>query len=295
MKPAAFAYEAPRTVDEVLGILAEHGDEAKLLAGGQSLVPMLNFRLMRPALLVDINRVQGVSAIEPQGGGLTVGAMTRQGALERSSAVARAFPLLAEALPLIAHFQIRNRGTIGGSLSHADPAAELPAVMTALGAQLVLRSRRAERTVTCDQFFKGYLETDLAADEMLVRIQIPPDPARSGSAFLEVSQRHGDFALVGVAVRLTLDAKSACAAASIVLTGVDTRPLRASEAERALVGSRLSEDDLRGAAALAAKNLAPQSDMHASADYRTDAARALTARALAAALGRARTTRQEPA
>ena len=294
MKPPVFSYDAPQSVDEVLGILAEHGDDAKLLAGGQSLVPMLNFRLLRPSRLIDLNRVQGLSAIEPQAGGLAIGAMTRQAALERSPAVARIFPLLAQALPLIAHFQIRNRGTIGGSLSHADPAAELPAVMTALDAKLVLRSRRGERTVSCDSFFKGYLETDLAPDEMLMEIRIPPDPARSGSAFLEVSQRHGDFALVGVAARVTLDRKDACAAVSIVLTGVDTRPLRAREAEAALVGSRLGADDLRAAASMTATNLSPGADMHASAEYRQRAARALTERALAAALERARSSK-EPA
>jgi aerobic carbon-monoxide dehydrogenase medium subunit len=294
MKPPAFSYDAPQSVDEVLGILAEHGDDAKLLAGGQSLVPMLNFRLLRPSRLVDLNRVQGLSGIEPQGGGLAIGAMTRQAALERSQAVARIFPLLAQALPLIAHFQIRNRGTIGGSLSHADPAAELPAVMTALDAQLVLRSRRGERTVTCDSFFKGYLETDLAPDEMLVEIRIAPDPAHSGCAFVEVSQRHGDFALVGVAARVTLDRRDACAAVSIVLTGVDTRPLRAREAEAALVGSRLSAEDLRAAASVTATKLTPGSDMHASAQYRKRAAQALTERALAAALERARSSR-EPA
>jgi aerobic carbon-monoxide dehydrogenase medium subunit len=288
MKPPAFSYDAPQSVDEVLGILAEHGEDAKLLAGGQSLVPMLNFRLLRPSRLIDLNRVQGLSAIEPQGGGLAVGAMTRQAALERSQAVARMFPLLAQALPLIAHFQIRNRGTIGGSLSHADPAAELPAVMTALGAQLVLRSRRGERVLTCDSFFKGYLETDLAADEMLVQIRIPPDPAHSGTAFVEVSQRHGDFALVGVAARVTLDRRDACTAVSIVLTGVDTRPLRAHEAEAALVGTRLTAEDLRAAASVTASNLTPGSDMHASAEYRKRAAQALTERALAAALERAR-------
>ena len=294
MKPPAFSYDAPQSVDEVLGILAEHGDDAKLLAGGQSLVPMLNFRLLRPSRLVDLNRVQGLSGIEPQGGGLAIGAMTRQAALERSQAVARIFPLLAQALPLIAHFQIRNRGTIGGSLSHADPAAELPAVMTALDAQLVLRSRRGERTVTCDSFFKGYLETDLAPDEMLVEIRIAPDPAHSGCAFVEVSQRHGDFALVGVAARVTLDRRDACAAVSIVLTGFDTRPLRAREAEAALVGSRLSAEDLRAAASVTATKLTPGSDMHASAQYRKRAAQALTERALAAALERARSSR-EPA
>jgi aerobic carbon-monoxide dehydrogenase medium subunit len=288
MKPPAFSYDAPQSVDEVLGILAEHGEDAKLLAGGQSLVPMLNFRLLRPSRLIDLNRVQGLSAIEPQGGGLAVGAMTRQAALERSQAVARMFPLLAQALPLIAHFQIRNRGTIGGSLSHADPAAELPAVMTALGAQLVLRSRRGERVLTCDSFFQGYLETDLAADEMLVQIRIPPDPAHSGTAFVEVSQRHGDFALVGVAARVTLDRRDACTAVSIVLTGVDTRPLRAHEAEAALVGTRLTAEDLRAAASVTASNLTPGSDMHASAEYRKRAAQALTERALAAALERAR-------
>src|SRR5881628_249850 len=201
MKPAAFDYFTPVTVDEAVALLAEHGGEAKPLAGGQSLIPAMNFRLARPAALVDLNRIPELSYVraEPDGGALVIGAMTRQRALERSDVVRRAAPLMAEAMPYVAHPQIRNRGTVGGSVAHADPAAELPAVTLALEARFRARSRSGERTIPAAEFFKGLLETALEPDELLVEIAIPHSPARSGYAFAEVARRHGDYALVGVA------------------------------------------------------------------------------------------------
>jgi aerobic carbon-monoxide dehydrogenase medium subunit len=225
MKPASFDYHRPDTLDEALAILAEAGEDAKPLAGGQSLVPAMNFRLARPAILVDLNRLAPLAHItEDADGGLRIGAMTRQRAAERSAAVASKAPLLHQAMPWIAHPQIRNRGTVGGSLAHADPAAELPAVMAALDARFVLQSRSGGRTVSAQSFFKGLLTTDIAAGELLTEVQIPPMPAGAGTAFLELARRHGDFALVGVAVLVVLDRSGVCAAARIVLLSVGDGP-----------------------------------------------------------------------
>lgn len=288
MKPPSFEYYDPRTVEEALGLLAEHGDEAKVLAGGQSLVPMLNFRLLNPSCLVDINRVEGLSGLRVEAGELIFGAAMRQRDLERSHDVKQLCPLLHEVLPHIGHFQIRNRGTIGGSLSHADPAAELPAAIAALDGKMVLRSQRGERVLTTDDFFSGYFSTDVGPDELLTEIRLPVRQHSSGSAFLEVSRRHGDFALVGVASCVNLNSEAACTAARIVLTGVHETPFRSQDAEQALVGTALGESDLKAASNLVTANLTPQSDIHASAEYRVHAARVLTARALSRAAQRAR-------
>lgn len=288
MKPPRFLYFDPRTLDDTLSLLAEYGERAKILAGGQSLVPMLNFRLLAPDCLIDINRVDGLSGISAEGKDVAIGAMTRQRTIERSAELCRMFPLLAEVMPQIAHFQIRNRGTLGGSLCHADPAAELPAAIIALNGRLVLASARGSRTVAAKEFFRAYLTTDLEPDELLVKIVLPPPAPHSGSAFLEVSRRHGDFALVGVAVLLSLDDRRQCDAAEIVLTGVAPTPYRPENAAAALRGSRLEPDTLKEAARLTADRLEPQSDIHASSAYRCHAAQVLTFRALAAAADRAR-------
>lgn len=291
MKPPAFEYFDPCTLDETLALLGERGDEAKVLAGGQSLVPMLNLRLLRPSCLIDINRVSGLSYIESKSGGLEIGAMTRQRALERSALVHGVCPLIADAMQFVAHFQIRNRGTIGGSLAHADPAAELPAVVTALGGKLVVRSLRGERTVQADDFFTGYLETALAPDELLVEIRLPSESLHSGSVFIEVSRRHGDFALVGVAASVALDANGICESAVLVLVGVGAAPFQSRAAAQFLVGTRLAESDLCEAGRLTAAHVPSQSDIHASAEYRVHAAQVLTTRALGQAAARARTKR----
>lgn len=288
MKPPPFDYFAPQSMDEALALLAEHGDGAKILAGGQSLLPMLNFRLLSPKCLIDINRIETLAGISLSGRGLAIGALTRARALETSDEVTQACPLVHEVIPNIAHFQIRNRGTVGGSLSHADPAAELPATMLALNASFVINSKRGERVVSADKFFKGYLTTCLEPDELLTQIRLPAQPSSQGYAFLEVTRRHGDFALVGVAVTLSLDANQRCTEAAIVLIGVHETPFRANVAVEVLRGAIIDAKRIEGAAGLTAEGLAPQSDIHASSEYRINAARVLTARALTKAIERAR-------
>ena len=292
MKPPRFDYLSPRSFDEALGVLAQHGDEAKVLAGGQSLVPLLNFRLVRPAYLVDLNDVDGLAGIRIDDGHLAIGAMTRQRAVERSPLVRERCPLLAEAMPQIGHVQIRNRGTIGGSLAHADPASELPAVVAALDGELVLQSARGQRVLKPEQFFVGYLTTAAAPDELLVEVRVPVAPPRTGSAFLEVSRRHGDFALVGVAATVTLDEAGVCTAAAIALTGVGPTPVLGREAARALVGVRPAPAAFETAGRSVAERVQPDSDLHASSDYRRQLAYVLTRRALALAAERAATDAQ---
>jgi len=286
MKPPRFDYLLPHTLDEALGLLAQHGEEAKVLAGGQSLVPLLNFRLVRPAHLVDLNDIPGLDGIRVEQGRLAIGAMTRQRAVETSSVVRERCPLLAEAMPQIGHVQIRNRGTIGGSLAHADPAGELPAVVAALDGELVLRSRRGERRLAPHDFFVGYLTTAAAPDELLVEARVPVTPPRTGTAFMEVSRRHGDFALVGVAASITVDTGGVCTACAIALTGVGPTPVVVREASRALVGVKPTVDALADIGRRVASALTPDSDLHASAEYRQHLAGVLTRRALARALER---------
>jgi CO/xanthine dehydrogenase FAD-binding subunit len=286
MKPPRFDYLLPRTLDEALGLLAQHGDEAKVLAGGQSLVPLLNFRLVRPAHLVDLNDIPGLDGIRIEQGWLAIGAMTRQRAVETSSVVRERSPLLAEAMPQIGHVQIRNRGTIGGSLAHADPAGELPAVVAALDGELILRSRRGERRLAPHDFFVGYLTTAAAPDELLVEARVPVTPPRTGTAFMEVSRRHGDFALVGVAASISVDTGGVCTACAIALTGVGPTPVVAREASRALVGVKPTVDALADIGRRVASALTPDSDLHASAEYRQHLGGVLTRRALARALER---------
>jgi carbon-monoxide dehydrogenase medium subunit len=289
VKPAPFDYRRPETLDEALAIFAELGSDAKALAGGQSLVPAMNFRLARPAVLVDLNRLDPLAYIdESPDGGLRIGAMTRQRAAERSPAIAGRASLLFEAMPWIAHPQIRNRGTVGGSLAHADPAAELPAVMVALDARFVLRSQTASRTVPAQGFYTGILSTALTPDELLTEIQIPPRSAHSGTAFMELARRHGDFALVGVAVELVLDEGGDCSSARIVLLSVGDAPVLATTAMAALVGNAPTASRIEDAGRVAAEcDIDPPSDIHASSAYRRHLARVLVRRAITRAADRA--------
>lgn len=291
MKPPRFEYFEPESVDEAIGLLARHGGEATVLAGGQSLVPMLNFRLARPAVLVDLNRIPALAYVQEQDGGLVLGAMTRQREVERSALVRARCPLLFEAIRLIGHPQIRARGTIGGSLAHADPAAELPAVVTGLGGTLVARGPSGRRELKPSEFFHGYLTHGLAPGELLVEIRLPALPPRTGTAFLEVSRRHGDFALVGVAVTVTLDAADRCERASLVFTGVGPVPAVAAGAARVLIGEPLSDRLLDAAADAVERELHPDSDLHASATYRRQVGAVLARRALASARERAQRAR----
>ena len=290
MKPAPFKYLAPRSLDEALAHLAEHGYDAKPLAGGQSLVPAMNFRLAAPAVLVDLNRVEELFYIRAgDDGGLRIGAMTRQARLERDALVAERAPLIKETMPYVAHPQIRNRGTYGGSLAHADPAAELPAVTIALNGRLRVRSQRGERWVPAEAFFVGLFTTVLEPDELLVEIALPPLPPRTGWAFTEVSRRHGDFALVGAAAVVTLDEAGKCAAVRLVYTGVGEGPVVAREAMRLLEGEVPTSEAIQEAAHRAAQaDVSPIGDIHASADFRRHLAHVLGRRALTQAVARAR-------
>jgi carbon-monoxide dehydrogenase medium subunit len=286
VKPAPFDYRRPETLDEALAIFTELGGDAKALAGGQSLVPAMNFRLARPEVLVDLNRLDPLAYIaELPDGGLRIGAMTRQRAVERSAAVASRAPLLFEAMPWIAHPQIRNRGTMGGSLAHADPAAELPAVMAALDARFVLRSRSGSRSIPAQDFYTGILSTALKPDELLTEIQVLPPPARTGTAFLELARRHGDFALVGVAVAMILDEKGSCSSARIALLSVGDGPVLASKAMATLVGSAPTASLIDEAAQVAAEfDIDPPSDIHASSAYRRQLVKVLVRRAVSRAM-----------
>jgi len=285
MKPAPFDYVAPATLDEALAVLVERGDEAKVLAGGQSLVPVLALRLASPAWLIDLNRIASLSGIRRlESGELAIGALTRHRMVERSDVVANANPLLASAMPWIAHVQIRNRGTIGGSVAHADPAAELPGICLACDAMLTVQSRRGRREIAAADFFKGMFETALAADELLTEIRFPAWPAGRAYGFLEVARRHGDFAICGIATTVDRDAEGRIADSRIVAIGLADRPLRLTAAERALAGTKGDRDAIEAAAAAATSGLTARSDLHASSEYRIELAQTLTRRTLMQAL-----------
>jgi len=292
MKPAPFEYFAPLELQEALDLLERYGDEAKILAGGQSLMPLMNLRLARPGLIIDINRLSSLDTITatPEGG-LTIGALTRQRALERSKIVQEQNPILAAAMPLIGHFQIRNRGTIGGSLVHADPAAELPAVSLLLGAEFLLRSKSAVRVVPAAEFFLSYLTTAIRPAELLTEIRLPKWPSGEAWAVQEIARRKGDFALIGVALRAELDAVETVQKAVIVMFGVGGKPLRMERAEAILKGRRISEAFLRELSGVVAEELQPDSDIHASAAYRKEVGGVLVRRALESALANVKETR----
>jgi carbon-monoxide dehydrogenase medium subunit len=280
MKPPPFDYVRPGSVEEALAVLAGDRD-AKLLAGGQSLIPAMNFRLAAPTLLVDLGGLGELVGIrETEDGGLAIGAMTRQRDVERSALVRERSPLVAEVMPWIAHPQIRNRGTIGGSLAHADPAAELPAVMLALGATFVARGAEGERRIPAAEFYVGLFATALEPGEMLVRVVIPAPAPGTRFAFEEVSRRHGDFALAGVAVSCTPGADGSVADAAICLLSVGDGPISAVAGAAALRGAPLSEATIAAAAEATAGELDPPGDIHATPAYRRHLAGVLTRRAL---------------
>ncbi len=288
MKPAPFEYHRPDSVDQALALLGEHGYDAKLLAGGQSLVPAMNFRLAAPAVLIDLNRIPGLDGIAQADGGLRIGAMARQRAAERSELVAAHASLLAETLPYVAHAQIRNRGTIGGSIAHADPAAEVPAVMLALDARFHLRGPNGTRVVTAGDFFTGLFGTALEAEEILVEVEIPPAAPRTGWAFDEFSRRHGDFALAGVAAVVQVDDGGRCTSARIALLSVGDGPVLAAQAAAALVGQQPTDAAIRAAAEAAAqRDIDPPGDIHATPAYRRQLAEVLVRRVLPRAFARA--------
>ncbi len=286
MKPAPFRYLRADSGDQVTALLAEHGPDAKVLAGGQSLLPPMNMRLARPAALVDLHRVRELDYVRHEAGALAIGAATRQRDVELSSEVRDRCPPLVEALRHVGHVEIRNRGTVCGSLAHADPAAELPLLCVLLEGQLVARGRRGERTIAARDFFLGALTTALAADEWLAEVRLPALPPGAGWAFLELARRRGDFALVAVAVLLERATDGTCAAARIAVGGVGSTPLRAVRAERALVGQELTVGAFAVAGREASEPLTPPSDAQASGEYRRTVATVLVERALAQAATR---------
>lgn len=288
MKPAPFEYADPGTVSEVISLLKQHEGEAKILAGGQSLMPLLNMRLARPGLIVDVNKLSDLDYIRQEDGWLVIGALTRHRTVERSELVKSHQPLLHQAALFIGHPQIRNRGTMGGSLAHADPAAEYPAVAVALGAELRAVGPGGGRTIPAEEFFLTYLTTALEPSEMLTQARFPMLPPNTGWGFQEVARRHGDFALAGAAVTLSLDEGGRCSAARIALFGVGPVPTRAEEAEQMLIGERLDERLFQQAGLKASEAITePISDIHASAEFRQHLAGVLTRRALVQAAARA--------
>ena len=282
MKLPYVEYEAPTTIAEAVGLLAEHQDEASVLAGGQSLIPLMALRLARPAVLIDINGLSELSLVAVTDGRVAIGAMTREYVAEDSATVGDTVPLLAAALPLIGHEAIRNRGTIGGSLAHADPAAELPAVALALDAEFVVRGRAGERVVPAADWFEGYLATSRRPDELLTEVRFPAAAPGTGVAFLEVARRHGDFAIVGLAVSLTL-ADGVISDARLAFAGVSDVPVRVVEAEDLLAGERPSAELFAEAARVATAGLNPPADLNGSSEYRKQVAATLVRRGLQAA------------
>jgi len=288
MKPAPFKYIAATSLEHALALKAEYGDDAKFLAGGQSLMPAMNFRLARPAILVDINEIEELAGIRPSGGATRVGPLTRYRALQRDATFAQLFPLIAEALPYIAHPQIRNRGTIGGNLSHADPASELPAISLALRARFRVQAAKHDRWIEAADFFVSALTTDLQPDELLVDVELPLAKPRSGSCFMEIARRRGDFAIAGVAVMMTLGERDECTNVRLAFCGVGETPVDAGSAADALVGFRLTEAATRDVAASVQAMIDPADNVHATADYQRHIAGVLTERALQTAYQRAR-------
>ena len=295
MKPPPFAYAAPDTVEEAVGLLAEHADaEPRVLAGGQSLIPLMNFRLAKPGYLVDLRNVAGLSGIRRDGDVLVIGAMTKMAEVERSPEVAVAAPLVTEAVGLVAHVPVRNSGTVGGSLAHADPAAELPAVALALDADLVAAGPGGTRVIPAAEFFTGPYSTALAADEILTEIRLPVWPG--GHAFTEFSRVHANFAVVAVAALVELDGDGdgdgdRIRHAALALAGVAPTPVRATAAERALAGAPADAGTIRAAADAAAADLTPAGDLHASPETRRGLARTYLRRGIALAVARARNER----
>jgi carbon-monoxide dehydrogenase medium subunit len=288
MIPAAFQYHAPTTVGEATALLARLGEEAKVLSGGQSLIPLMKLRLASPVHVVDINGIPGLSGIRESDGVLRIGALTRESDLEESELIRTRYPLLHDTSKVIADPVVRNLATIGGNLAHGDPANDHPATMLALGAEVVAIGTKGERRIAIGSFFTGPFETSLKPDEILVEIRIPQPAARSGGAYLKLERKVGDFATAAVAVQLTLAANGACDQVGIGLTNVGLTSIKATKAEAALKGKAPDEATIKRAAELAAEAAEPSADLRGSVEYKKDLVRVLTARALRRALERAR-------
>lgn len=287
MIPGKFEYLAPTTLAEAVSMLAEHSAEAKILAGGQSLIPAMRFRLAAPEILIDINRIEGLSYIKEADGHLAIGAMTREAEIDESELIRQRYPLLADTARVIADPLVRNMATIGGNLAHADPANDHPATMLAYGAELVAIGPDGERTIPIDEFFVDLFENSLADSEILKEIRIPSPPAGSGGAYLKIERKVGDYAVAGVAVNLAL-AGDTCSSIRIGLTNVSPKPIRATGAEAVLAGQPLTEENIKAAGAAAAQDCDPSSDLRGSAEYKRDLVRVITMRAIRTALQRAK-------
>jgi len=285
MKPPKFDYYDPRSLDEALALLDRHSDDAKVLAGGQSLMPLLNMRLARPSIVVDINQIEELNYVRASDSGIAIGAIARQRALQTEKLIAERVPILREGAYYIAHPQIRSRGTICGSIAHADAAAELPALALALDAEMILTSAKAARTVGAKAFFQSFFTTALKANEILTEVRFPAPPKDSAWSVLEISRRHGDFAIAGIIAGLVLESnREVIAYARLVYFGVGPTPIRVTAAEEALIGQSASESVFEAAAQSAKQGIDPTSDIHATEEYRRALAATLTKRALRAAL-----------
>jgi carbon-monoxide dehydrogenase medium subunit len=287
MIPAAFDYIAPRTLDEAIRALAEHRGDAKILAGGHSLLPLLKLRLAHTALLIDLNRIQGLNTISPQDDKIVIGALATHYQIESSELLKKRCPLLPQTAGEIGDIQVRNRGTIGGSLIHADPSADWPAAILALGGELELRGPKGERTVGAAEFFVGAMTTVIEPNEILTEIRVPAVQRRSGSAYLKMAQQASGFAIVGVAVWLSIDAKGRCEEVGAGITGLSDKAVRARAVEERLRGNKLTSTLIEASAAQAADGIAPLEDLHADAPFRAHLARVYAARAIKQAAQRA--------
>jgi len=286
MKPARFDYHSPTSVDEALALLQQHANDVRLLAGGQSLVPMMNFRLVAPGVVVDLNRIPELAYITDRGNVVHIGAMTRQRAAEFSPIIGEKVPLLREAIKLVGHLPTRSRGTIGGSIAHADPSAEIPMVFQALEGEAVARGPRGERTIKAEEFFRDALTTSLAPDEMLVEVRLPAMPPGAGFAVEEFARRHGDFAIAAIAAVVVRDG-ARCCKARLATAGISSCPVRLRAAEQVLEAEGLGESAVARAAEVAADAVEPLADHNASAEFRRHLTRVLTGRALLSAVARA--------
>jgi CO/xanthine dehydrogenase FAD-binding subunit len=288
MKPVSFEYFKPNKIDEVISLLDKYDEDAAILAGGQSLVPLMNLRLARPKYIIDINGIPDLSYIKESNGGIVIGALTRHRDLERSELIKSRYPILSKAVSLIGHPQIRNWGTIGGSISHADPAAELPTILLALNGKVKVVGKEGEREVDGDDLFLGYLTTSVEKKEMLKEVYLPAINPNMGWEFLEIARRSGDFAIVSVASLISLDSDGKCNDVRISLGGLGSRPVRAKEAEGFLSGKAINNNLINEAANIASEEVEPESDIHASAEYRREMVKVFVNRGLTTALDRAR-------
>ena len=287
MIPPAFEYLRPNTIPEAIALLQQHGEDAKILSGGQSLIPMMKLRIARPGYLIDINRISGLSYIKEEGGFLKIGGLTREAELESSAVIRAKYPILLDTAHVIADPQVRNLATVAGNLAHGDPANDHPATMLALGAQVVATGAGGERIIPIEEFFLSLFSTALQPGEILTEIRVPAPPARSGGAYFKLERKVGDFATAAVAAQVTVDAKGAAQKVGIALTNVGPTPIKAKKAEDFLRGKKLDEANIRQAAQLAADDAQPSSDLRGPAEYKKGLVKELAKRALSRAAERA--------